>query len=404
MFGKNIKRVSNPKDFYFVVQAYAKWDAHLDNLIYQRILGVNTEHFNGKTESYESRILREKMWTLLGAKNDIWMMNTRDGRNLHATQGAGPQGYSKYVYSDANKSSWEGVYNAFAAKRDNLYQKYTRLVRDAFNALDEWLKTQGDVLPTHRNEEQFQYQGVPVRFMYSDGSEAKDRERLQVYLKGLHTFLERAKHLGMGRLLQHGIIFELDLAVNAWEGGNYDHAGTIRSTLWGYQDARVIAHEFGHHYYRVAMSAKQKESWVHFVKNDRVSFSDADYAVLEKAYYKTIEKIKQSDDSRVNGWHVYEGVWENMLQELQPGLLRDMYAAYLKQRAVKMNVMKKDVHAGFEEFKRREYPWFVFHAPTDYSSKNDEETFCEVFSYFVMGMGLSPIMEHQFTAITGLRR
>ena len=62
---------------------------------------------------------------------------------------------------------------------------------------------------------------------------------------------------------------------------------------------------------------------------------------------------------------------------------------------------KNDINAAWSKFERTAGVPFAYHVPTGYSNKNPDEAFCETFSYYIMGRGLTLFMENQFLRITG---
>jgi hypothetical protein len=404
MFSKNIRRIKNGHDLFVVAQAYAKWLHMIQVRTFSQLLGVDDAWKDKpKQESYASSQLRTKMWDLVMADRiftpRIWSNHKLDDPTKAPLTG---EDHVVYRYNDASKGMWDEYYSMFDRERTKIYTKFGKLVRDAFNALDEWLAEQPDTMLSHHHTETFKHDGVVVMFVASDTqhSDANTRKEQKKYLESLSIVLKRYRKMGLGRFVDK-LIYEYDRANNNTSHAGEYRSGKIVSFLWEGNTPHVIAHEIGHHLYKTFLSDAQQNAWFNFIQHDLVSFSESDYNEIYHAF-KTLYAQKAPHASEYS--YTVDGVWQDVHKLLKTPVTKELWDAYCKQNAhIHISPLKSDPEASFKNFRSETAKPFVLHAPTAYSSKNPEEAFCETIANYVEGTPLTPLIKHQFEMITGLR-
>lgn len=400
MFSKNIRRIKSPRDLYIVVQAYDKWLAHMEGILMSVFSISGSQKREKPHETWEEKEVRTKWWNLHIEGTGIFFVDWPRGSDV--IRPANGEKYKQFRY-DGKEAEWTKYYAGFDKARNSIYTKYGKLTRDMFAAMDEWLSQKGDSLESYQKKEEFKFADVRVRFLTTDETEQRDKAKLKEYLHALKIATDRLRHFGFGTILKD-LIFEADFATNDWAAGTYDHNNTIRSTMFGYSDPRVIAHEVGHHVYSRVLKPSQREGWINLIKKNQVSFTDSDMRSLRRAYDKVIAIALKDMDEWQNQ---IKGVWENLPRFIDDAQAKDMYVTFWKQYQHGGGDMyipspfKNDINAAWSKFERTAGVPFAYHVPTGHSNKNPEEAFCETFSYYIMGRGLTLFMENQFLRITG---
>lgn len=178
-FSKNIRRIKSPRDFYTVVQSYAKWLDHMESL-FMSVLTINaTQKREKPVETWEEKEVRQKWWNLHIEGTGIFFTEWPRGSDLLRL--ANGEQYKQFRY-DGKEAEWVKYYAGFDKARNNIYAKYGKLVREMFAAVDEWLAQRGDTLEAYRKKEEFKFADVRVRFLTTDETEQRDKAKLKEYL------------------------------------------------------------------------------------------------------------------------------------------------------------------------------------------------------------------------------
>lgn len=389
-FTKNLRRVKNGHDLYIAAQAYSRWIHYAEELIYNRIMGMRLRRKPVENETYEAKQVREKFWDLVISQNPFTLPNHYSVKLADiAIPGQKP---TSFKYSDANRSKWDEQYALFDQQRDKIYVRYSRLIRDAFNAIDEWVAKEFkgiDTITDHEKVEHIRFDGVDVMLRWTE------RESNPTSLKNLkETFFHLLKKT-LAVLRKYGFanhltrvswVFDPNNNVGSEAAGDYDSfRRVIGMYRFGIAEIKVYFHEFGHYVYREVLKQNQKKDWDAFITKDQVQFSDHDFVEIEKAISSTESANLDPTAERIHA-------------RIKDPVTQDLFAAFATQR---YGIVATDI----SKFRSRaENVSFSLSVPTEYSNKNTEEAFCEVFGFFMAGKPLRPIIEAQFSRITGLRR
>lgn len=405
MFSKNIRRIKSGHDLYVVGQAYRKWLSVIEHKLFTQMLGLNQGR-TVKDETWERKQVREKVWSLVIETRifvDPIAMFGEDNLLMSNPNGS----YPLYIYNDHTKTIWDSMYTRFDKNRNSLYSKYTRVVKAAFDAVDEYLKYQPDTLESFHNEDNFTHDGVKVRIVSNDEEDKPENVGAKhKYLIYLSQVLKTIRKMGLGQTAEKPT-WILDLAqAKGFTAGEYSKAaGTISSFGLGVS-AQVIAHEFGHHVWYTVLNDRQRKAWEDFIEKDMVSFSETDYANIHTALGKAQAAILNSGNSKLASPYSehLNGVWLNAPHFLTDPATKEMLQGCLNQlEHLHYSFPKGDYESTFARFKKETAKPFMLSVPTEYSNTNPGEAFCEVFSYFVIHHPLTPVIKHQFKMITGLR-
>jgi len=419
MFSKNIRRIKTPKELFTVASAHYRWLAYVDKTIYKRLMGMHVD-WKESEETWAAKQVRVAVWKLIGERY-IFMV---DGLPYYVKQKvflATNTEYPNLRFDDSVKEEWDVIYSYFDKARNKSYARYTKIVRDTFDAIDEWLaETPEKEMKDRHKEETFTHAGVAVRIIADEKKDAADdRQSIKKYLEFLTKSVDVLRKIKPFSELLRKVVFELVLGFSergVFTAGEYE-AGKmiIRSYLLGLSMDTII-HEFGHCFWYEHLSDAQRTAWTDFVNRNKVQFSAGDMIELRAAFEAAIKELDAAGKLD-NAKFMRMGIWSNMTKHIKNPRLKSMYLEYLKAHEPTLywdGVEKKD--KTFEFFKEvAEQPFFI-HAPTEYASTNEKEAFAETFLFYVVGpvgkipgghqtlSHLSPVAKHQFELVTGLVR
>ena len=401
-FTKNIRRIQTGAELAQVAAAYSRWAKYLDDFIYKRLLGTNDYDFDH--ESYSAKQLREKVWTLVIADP---FTDALSQINLDGLRQSG-----EFAYTDRTAPFWDKALTQFHQKRDSLYTKLSRQIREAFAALDQYVEShahpdQPTMLPDHALRTTVSVLGVPVTIITVEGVKPSEwfqhpRETLEQF----RTVFLAIRAAGFGSGLER-LRFELfttsahgDMPEAA---GNYDPSGLIRINIWG-TNPHTIAHEVGHHFFR-RLSGERRVAWEQFVKRNKLSFTPEDITELHRAYLDTFHHHAPTSHG-----YTIQDFWEKVADRLTPATKLKMESFMIArgtperiQILMSPFVDGRDIDGPWNEFLELAQKGFLLNAPTAYSNANPEEAFCECFAIYVnQNHPLAPVVRLVFREVTGL--
>ena len=403
---KNIRRIKTGQELATVCAAYDRWSKYLDDFIYRRLMGMKTFSYNSDKETWWQKDLREKTWSLVITnpfRDDI-----RSAYNAwNIDHGA---------FTADGQSWWQTAYSDFNNRRNNIYAKFGKYVREMMAALDAYLEHElatKKTLPDYAASTTLQIDGLPVTIVQSEASRSSDNPR--DILKHIRTGIAAVRKAGFGKFLTH-LKFEIRMDEQDSGKGTSSAAGlykhrtndfsTIDVLAWGTNSPRTVTHEIGHHVHYL-LTPKRRDAWLAFIKQHRVSFNAEDVASIHTAIDKAYNAHK---DEHHRGYTI-ENFWAKLVpQAIANAVTREKYAHWFKsgegvtfqfhevldpfhddiQHPDERNRMKAEFDAASRE------P-FTLHLPSEYASKNEDEAFAEVFCYYVLKSApIAPITRATF--------
>lgn len=398
-FTKNIRRIKTPQELATVAQAFRVWQTYVDHLVYRRLMGVTDSPI--ENESWASKELRAKWWTLVILDNPcIDSVGHRASFVLYSSPGV-------YGYTPQTAASWDRLYQLFDEKRDSIYAKTSKAVREAFAALDAYLASKGTPThPDHAAPTLMMIDGVEVSVITSEVQPSHYDPRAT--LRQLREVLAAIRRHGLGDYLNRLKVDLYTSELNWDRAGDYNAGPVGRIRIFAAKDnTHTIAHEVGHHVHH-RLSPERLTAWNTFIKHNAISFTTDDFRRIHQAYLAAF--AKHAKESR--GYTVVD-----MWNVLVPQYLTDRTTA-AKYRHFMIDYGKKsrqriildpfadgrDVEEKWQEFKKEaSFPFMMF-APTNYSNKNPDEAFCEVFAEYVIQVHpLADIVRSTFEEVVGLK-
>lgn len=369
MLLKNVDRVATYEDLTKFHTAVQTWREHYHQTMGSLLKGMTDTMwyvFTGDTQynSYFDPQVRE--W------HKDWDTRLRKGYwPLYSEMGSVP-----YESLHSWMTKWDGRFPEAEAK-ESILNKWTREkkpwadrvkreARKAWSALDEYVKwvsqRRENTSPTREVQEVYQQtvSGFSITFVGMDSGASYLGTAVEKLKVGLVHYRERAAKvlpllLGAAKL---PIYLRGDQGIDC--GGKYerDHIVVCPVSDPPKEYAHIIAHEMGHHLYRVYLSDSDTDFWYHAIKQD---YAKADLNEILQAwlpdewYMDTVKRLAGTDPvlalqidglAVANNWGPRSDVEE-----------------YLLKRGPEVFVPMNPI--------------------TGYASKNPEEAFCEAVGRLV---------------------
>lgn len=277
----------------------------------------------------------------------------------------------------------ESILEKWQRDKKKWFDRVKREARKAWPALEDyvkWVYERRNTPPVRDVREVYRQEisGFSVTFVGMEEASGYAHTALEKLRVGLAHYRERAAKvlpllLGSAKL---PIFFRLDQDIDC--GGKYerDHIVVCPLSDPPKEYAHVIAHEMGHHLYRVYLSNSDTDLWYHAIKQDYVT---ADLNEILRAwlpdewYTDTVKRLAGTDP---------------------------VLALQIDGLAVANNWGPR---SDAEEYLQRSGPevQVPLHPITGYATKNPEEAFCEALGRLV-GYGpraVHPLILHWLTII-----
>lgn len=408
-FTKNIRRIQNPQELALVMDAFKIWQAHFSTYVYDKLLGLPREGgynggYNFDKETWEAKNLRVSGWDL--TTNSAFSLFVGYGKGIDDLLLVG----RRFAYNDGNKSLWDAVYRIFDRQRDKVYSKLGSLIRKAFAAIEEYLKAHTDKpsFPDHSKQETVMVSGIPVHIKTSEliDSTAKIKSALQQIQLAIGMIRRKGLERGLHRL-------EIEMRPNSndWEAaGHYSFNDRVVLHALGLNSYTTV-HEIGHHFHLRALSEEQRTRWDQFIRGHGMRFTDEEFRMLKDAFWKAVE---YSERHKKGFSYVHQQFWEHTFPAHipSPDLLvkyqhftQSRFGHHDRSRYLSAPWTSDAEHSNedrWKEFEDVASKGFKAHVPTDYSNKNTEEAFCEVFAFYVHDRKLSDIVRVMIRDVCGL--
>lgn len=360
-----MKQIDKPKDYAEAInlaEAFRRWNLHYEETVYtglvknlwdivgKKIGGDYSDQYTRdrvkKEVEYWDKLIREACWGLviemklpMDRSDDYWTPEMR---------------FAKF---ELERSKWDGRVRRAAQKAWPALKKFVDWVGDS-NISRVSLYPQD-----HTTIEGFR---VTVRGDPGEGFTAKSFE---TFKDALRVYRARAQRVWPW-LVKWTPRFEMNFEIELDVGGRYHHdhieiqpTGMLDGVARG---VWVIAHEVGHHVYRVFLSEAQKVTWRQVVRGGVIEIPlDDVLAAFDQANATDVmdlRKARGEDDLLVLRLDAYLHGW---------GL--DAHRQELWQRS------------DFEALKTAGKSVLAVRADpiSGYAEKNDEEAFCEALGVLV---------------------
>lgn len=270
---------------------------------------------------------------------------------------------SKY----APTASPEEHFLDYQSKAKAWAEKVKRAARKAWKILDDLLTVQGSQTYFQRQDEQLTIEGFTV-ILRNLGARnaARDRDSLEGFKAALSVYKRRAQRV-MPDLLKRKLPLVLVFDCGLDEGGVYkgDHI-LVCSSVKQRDLAHVLAHEMGHHLWRVSLGADAQEFWTSAVRADYGPLDlEALLAVWPEGesdlWFFDNDELARKDPTLY--LQVNAVLFPPLRHEKPPFSTRDELAVLVRQGTETVPVPLNPI--------------------TAYATKNPEEAFCEALGMLV---------------------
>jgi hypothetical protein len=367
---KNIPRIKSYKDADKVRDGVKAFRKNFDHIVFETFLNHDFKYDDKVSES-------DRKWYGDKLRKTGWDFSIE--LNL-------PLGYPDSKY---NPQSQESLFASFEMEKDKWAAKVKEKARLFWKEMKEFVEYRERVTGTPnytvktRDTEKVEMEGFHVSVV---GYENDEDGFLERFKEGLRVFRRRAKQV-FPWLLQHMLPIRLNAYVTMGEGGRYegDH---IEIAMGGFFDhknpnivAHVIAHEMGHHIYKVYLSEADRTFWSKAISDDAEPLD--------------VDKL-------LKVWP--EGAWAHELVEklVDVDPLLALQVDVIAHGQARSGGVEFNTREDFEKLLADGVKFVtVKHPITGYGGKNVEESFCEVMGLLV-GYGpatVQPIVKHWLNLI-----
>lgn len=364
---KNVPKVADYAQAETLWKAFKTWNDRFNALIFEQMvpaipemvrerMGTHYPDVEAWVKSWDERV-----------RTDCWKLHAE--MRLPFT----PVG-TDYMRKYQPDQTQAGAYAAFERERDKWAAKVKRSAQKAWKTLNEYVEwlARGEKKHTFEvpSDETMELEGFAVRIFGADRKDWIDRsDKIVSTLKaGLKEYRKRAMKV-FPWVVRNQLPLELRFDCGLDWGGRYerDH---ILVCAFAVDDAKktahVLAHEMGHHVWKVYLSGDAQRFWELAIKEDR---GELDLVKLAAIWEKEAPRGHLSD--------LEKALQNDPVLYLQVETLTHGHGNYGKSVFFSLDELKELIAKGTVTYPVPNNPI------TAYAAKNPEEAFCEAFGYLV---------------------
>lgn len=364
---KNVPKAANYAQAEALWKAVKTWNERFNTLIFDQVvktlpdtvrerLGAYYPDLDAWVKSWEERV-----------RSDCWKLY------VEMRLPFSPVG-TDYARKYKPDETQEGAYAAFVKERDKWASRVKRAAQKAWKTLSEYVEwlAKADKVQTFEvpSDDVVELEGFKTRIYGADLADwaARSPKIISTFKVGLRDYRKRASKV-FPWLVRNQLPLELRFNCGLDWGGRYEH-DHILVCAFAVDDpektVHVLAHEMGHHVWKVYLSAEAQRFWELAIREDR---GELDLRKLADIWEREAPTGHLSD-------------LENVLKSdpvlyLQVETLTHGHGNYGKSVFFKLSELKDLIAQGTVTYPVPNNPI------TAYAAKNPEEAFCEAMGYLV---------------------
>lgn len=438
-FTKNIRRVNSRDDILKVSKALRIYRKNFEEFVLSHMFGYQGyEYAKSYKDSDDNYFLiyveeaKKTVWELLSLLNSI--ANDFDYTDYYGKEKI-TYDNDKPIYIDTYK---KGTID-FEKYRDSIYQKLTRLGREAFEDLYEiidYKKELEDLLIT----DTITIKGIPTIVTYAENNFEKIKDRVKEIENTINQIEKLSIKNGFKNIFK-GLTLVIDSQLSgitkndyssAYGGGAgaFFSASDMTINLW-MTNLFTFLHELGHKYYYYDMYEEQRKVWDDFIEKNTISISREELEEMSNTlgdylyeYYLELEGEEYNYHSHSQKSELlFEYVLKNInkfknLTPIEYSILdtivsiktKDPFTSYIFHFNREGILNKKEFNEKIKDsFEYRGYYGRARFSNTfnialkdyyisDYANANPREAYAETFAHYMLGnyKNLPDLILHQF--------
>ena len=420
-FSQNILRIKDWQDLKKVFFAVKIWVDHFRDLIKYSLLGVDID-LEKTEDSILVQKIREQEWTIELELPKIFFIDIYD-KSIDYDDRWILRKISDMKYENIPIELWEKIYYYWDLKRQSKYQKYSKLIRDIFEILNEFIVIKKEVMDkyikneTHINnifteiyykesDNKIETKTREISTLINNGIDILKRNKLDWVLKGLKKFLIDFT----GKYIN-----ETNNLACAYYDEQKDLIGFTNLALVGNEGKSTLVHEVGHRLH-THLKKEYSDTWFqfcsHFEKN-RFSFSKEDIEEIIKLFIKV--NLNNSYDLHDNNYSLK--IWQDMIKLSNDVILKAKMLVMIRYGEIFWMEIVRFNNSDIDSYKEYKLPKvkdrisdhflnkkFWDKAVSEYASTNHREAFAETFLYYCMGYDIPKETLIVFLYVTGIKR
>ena len=287
-FTKNIRRIKTREDIEIVAEALETYSKNLETFFYGSMLGFHGSEYVTSYNNYDDANLSDY---IKDAKEVVWSLTTFLRRISSDFISKNYYGIGAITY-DGSIPIFIETYKKgkifFDKYIDSVYQKLTRLGREAFDSMRGIFDIKSELLDLFITEN-MKIQGIPTIVTYQEAEFDKFKDTLNKIEKDIAIINKLCNKKGFKSIYdgltlivdtqRSGITKQDRSSSYAGGAGAFFNIADMTINIWT-SDIYMLAHELGHKYYFYNMYTEQQNIWKDFIEKNTISLVKSDLEVM----------------------------------------------------------------------------------------------------------------------------